>query len=224
LTAAHVEIGLRCRSFDKLYAAYHDCTTNLGLRYWMIELCCTDCRSLCWLGTQCSSFVKICVSQSQRRAANNFVGDETKPFVRDGNRQQLVASLIMFISWCIGGRPVLEQPASSVLPRMSPMNEVLAFVGARRTVTWLGQFGGPTPKPTQLWHCDPVHGKLRRRRPSRALDTLVIRWGKHFRGKTGPMKKSQEYPRMFCQAVALLWSQPSCPASSRGGGFLGHAA
>ena len=154
MTAAHVEIGLRCRSFDKLYAAYHDCTTNLGLRYWMIELCCTDCRSLCWLGTQCSSFVKICVSQSQRHAANNFVGDETKPFVRDGNRQQLVASLIMFISWCIGGRPVLEQPVSSVLPRMSPMKEVLAFVGARRTVTWLGQFGGPTPKPIQLWHCE----------------------------------------------------------------------
>jgi len=78
LTAAHVEIGLRCRSLDKLNATYHDCTTNLGLRYWIFELCCTACRSLCWLGIQRSSFVKICVSQSQRRAANDFVGDETK--------------------------------------------------------------------------------------------------------------------------------------------------
>ena len=206
LTAAHVEVGLRCRSFGKLYAAHHDCKTNVGLRYWMIELRCAANGSLCWLGTQCSSFVKICVSQSQRRADNGFVGDETKEFAMDGNHQQLMASLIIFVSWCIGGRPVLEQPVSSVLPLISPMKEVLAFVGARRTVTWLGQFGGPTPKPIQLWQCDPVHGTLRRRRPSRTLDTLVKRWGKRFRGKSGPMKKSQEYPPMFCQAVAQLWS------------------
>ena len=172
----------------------------------MIELRCTAYGTLCWLGTQGSSFVKICVSQSQRRADNGFVGDETKEFVRDGNHQQLVASLIIFVSWCIGGRPVLEQPVSSVLPLISPMKEVLAFVGARRTVTWLGQFGGATPKPIQLWHCDPVHGKLRRRRPSRTLDTLVKRWGKRFRGKSGPMKKSQKYPHIFGQAVAQLWS------------------
>ncbi len=125
------------------------------------------------MGTPCSSFVTLCLAQSNRRAENGYRGDESRKFVREGNAQMMVASLLFMVSWWLGGLPVLEQPASSVLPLLQPLALVLKFVDAKRTNTWLGQFGAEASKPLQLWHCHPAYSQLRRRRPAGGLRSTL---------------------------------------------------
>ena len=208
LTCEHVKLGLTCSRFDTVYSLQHDCTTSTGLRLWLEELCRTADSSLTWMGTTCSSFVPLCVSQSKRRRENGFRGDETRPFVQSGNEQMCVASLVFFLSWLMGNSPMLEQPMSSVMPKLQPLALVLQFTGAARTVTWLGHFGGDSPKPLQLWHSNAAYQELGRRRPHGAhaasLGFLTTRKGRKFSGRPILLKQSQEYPSAFGAAVATV--------------------
>ena len=220
LTRAHIDIGLRCMRFDIDYSPSHDCTSSQGLRLWIEGLCRTEVGSIIWCGTQCSSFLLICLAQSQRKQANGFVGDESREFVRRGNAQMYVVSLLFFLAWLLKDAAVLEQPTQSVLPLLQPLAAVLEFVSAVRTVTWLGQFGGCSPKPLQLWHTSPSYAALRRTRPDgkmrASLQTLTKRDGQKYSGKAKKMKQSQEYPRSFAEAVAAMTAQSRSLAPTQG--------
>ena len=97
LTLEHVRQGLTCRRFDKAYSSAHDCLQPHGLRLWLDELCRYAPNCLVWNGTQCSSFVGLCIHQSKRRASNNYLGDESRRFVQQGNAQMRVLSLIVYL-------------------------------------------------------------------------------------------------------------------------------
>ncbi len=204
LTREHINLGLRCSRFDVLYGEEHRCTSPSGLRLWLEELCQTSALSLIWMATQCSSFVPLCLAQSQRRPENGYRGDETRAFVRSGNRQTWVASLVFFLSWLLGNSLVLEQPLQSVMPLMQPLKLVLEFTDAKRTLTWLGQFAARFPKPLQLWHCHEVY----RQHPNSALrarlSSLTTRQGRRYSGRSRQLKQSQEYTHEFAVAVAAL--------------------
>ena len=147
----------------------------------------------------------MCVGKSKRRAQNDYYGDESRKFVRVGNDQMKVLTLVYGLSILMQLDVVLEQPTQSVLPRMHPLNDVLRFAGAIRTSTWLGEFGGTSPKPIQLWHTNGKFKGLRRVRRCRENcgESLVERLPKgRFRGRPKALKSSQVYPPAFCAAVA----------------------
>lgn len=77
----------------------------------------------------------------------------------------------------------------------------------RRTTTWLGAYGGDTPKPLQLYHSEPAFASLKRRLPQKARPRkrLVKKLaGGKFRGIAARLKKSQEYTLEFCRTVATI--------------------
>ena len=205
LTFAHLERGFcNCSRLDKNYSDTHDCLSVDGLRLWLDELAFSSPRSLQWLGTQCSSWVILCRKQSRRRTSNGFWGDEARAFVRDGNTQMVISSLLFFLASVLDNEPVMEQPANSCMPRARPLSTVLRFLGARRTGTWLGAFGADSPKPLQLWHIHPAFANLRRKKPTMNSDhvALVMQMGRAFTGRRNALKQSQAYPSEFGVVVA----------------------
>ena len=169
-----------------------------------------DAFPLIWFGTQCSSFVLMCKPVSKRNASNGWLGDTGKTFVKDGNKQMHITSLMCFLSWLIGCCPVLEQPISSVLPKISPLSTVLRFTRFKRTVTWMGSFKGGSPKPLQLFHIAAVHQKLKRPclafkfRQTISVNRFCDKNCKaKFRGAKC-LKASQEYTAEFGRAVAVI--------------------
>ena len=209
LTLAHVELNLRCARFDILYGEAHDCLKSDGARAYLDALAYTTDKGLCWFGTQCSSFLGLCRGQSNRRESNGWVGDELRPFVSKGNGMMRLTSLCFFIAWATGATPSLEQPTESSLCRVRPMRTVLEFIpNVRRTTTWLGAFGSPSPKPIQVWHCNEKFVALKQRRPdsvkmSVRLCTEHKREGKRkYSGNKKLLRDSAAYPRDFGRAVA----------------------
>jgi len=207
VTRERLALGLPATRFDKEYGDHHDCLTAAGLALWLDELAFTIAGSLQWFGTQCSSWVILCISVSRRNAENGFWGDTSRGFVRQGNEQMIITSLIFFVAWLLQNSPVLEQPQTSVMCHARPMCTVLEFIGATRTATYLSQFGGCTMKPLQLWHVGPAYGALSRPYPIKfvAKTTLVKRLaGNRFSGKRHQLKASQAYPPAFGVAVAAI--------------------
>ena len=159
-----------------------------------------------WNGTQCSSFVILSRSKSKRREENGYYGDESRLFVRKGNEQMKVLSLVIAIAKLVGVDWVVEQPTSSVLPVMQPLEDVMAFSGGFKATTWLGAFGAESPKPVQLWCSSKRYQALARPRPRvvarvKLVDKLAAG---RFRGRKGALKCSQTYPSAFGAAVAAL--------------------
>ena len=202
LTREHLRKGMVCRRFDKNYSSAHDCLDPRGLRLWLEELCRSAPKCLAWNGTQCSSFVPLCLSNSKRRPENNYLGDESRLFVRVGNGQMRVLSLIYFLASTQENMAILEQPLGSCLPHLEPLRSVLEFTQSQYTVTWLGRFGGDTPKPLQLWHSRAAFARLRRQRPRGCFGSLTQRKGNSWSGKSKALKASQAYPEEFARAVA----------------------
>lgn len=211
LTKAHIELGIgRSSRWDKDYGEHHDCLTTVGLAHWLCDLLLAGPKALIWFGTQCSSFVLMCKSVSKRNASNGWLGDTGKNFVKAGNKQMHITSLMYLLSWLIGCCPVLEQPVSSVLPKINPLSTVLRFTQAKRTVTWMGSFKGGSPKPLQLFHTAAAYEKLKRPCPAlKFRKDILVKRASHadgkvtFRGAKG-LKASQEYTAEFGRAVAVI--------------------
>ena len=207
LTKEHIRLGWTCSRFDRAYSNSHDCSIGVGLRLWVDELCQVSKGGYIWCGTQCSSFLQMCVSTSGRRRSNGFYGDESRKFVREGNRQMKVLSLLFVVASLLNVDVVLEQPSQSVLPHMQPLRLAMDFAGAMKTTTWLGEYGGISPKPIQLWHTASKFRALarRRRRGIQHGSRLVTRLpGNKFRGNPKALKLSQVYPCEFAVAVSIL--------------------
>ena len=219
LTYAHLERALEvCTRWDDNYGESQNCTCPVGLRSWLNDMSLADEGALIWLATQCSSWLQMCVTGSQRRLANEFMGDLSKDWVQDGNAQMVASALIYFLAWLTNCAPVLEQPTQSVLPKAKPFATVLAYTQAWRTVTWHGAFNGESSKPLQLWHVDPQYARMKRNKPAESRTTLttytVSRSGrKGFTGKSKELKASQAYTLEFGRAVAAITSArfgPQC--------------
>ena len=209
LSLGHVELGLRCARFDFLYGEAHDCLKNEGERAYLDAVTYTEEKCLCWFGTKCSSFLGLCRKQSDRRESNGWVGNIHRPFVSEGNGMMHMSSLCYFLAWATKAIPALEQPTESSMGRVRPMRTVLEFIpNIRRTTTWLGAYGAPSPKPIQIWHCDEKLVALKRKRPESVkmpvrLCTETKREGKRtYSGNKKHLVASSAYPRDFGRAVA----------------------
>ena len=129
---------------------------------------------------------------------------------------------------------VIEQPLHSILYRTRVMEGMRLTLSLHRITTWLGAFGGDTPKPLMLWtsiHPDVAERFLQRSR-ALAMASLTARsdlsetfqvdarlthrvscatssssaWGgaEWVVGNREGLEGSKAYPECFCEAVAQL--------------------
>jgi len=200
---------MHCCRLDRKYSNSQNCSTSNGLRSWLGVLRCVRQGGSVWFGTQRSSFLNLTRFHSKRRRDNGYVGDEGHAFVKEGNRQMAVTSLLVLLAHLLGVHFVLEQPLQSVLPLIEPLRSALDFTGATRATTWLGALGGTSPKPLQIWHSRGKFKSLARPRPLSDFPAkLVIQLkGKRFRGHRSRLKESEVYPQEFAAAVASVLAQ-----------------
>jgi hypothetical protein len=209
LTWAHILAGLNGCRLDLIHdKEQHDCLKPCGLRLWLDKLANLHTNGLAWQAPRCSSWITLCKYVHNRRAENGFYGNTNYEFVREGNMQMQVASLVFFVAASSSLSPVLEQPLTSVMVKCCPLSTVLACTGAIKTVVWHGAFGGKTPKPLQLWHVHPSYRRMSERgRPSFKGSAKLVRRhgcdGKKFTGGKH-VTKSQAYSKEFGTAVAKI--------------------
>lgn len=202
-------------ALDIIYHPHHDMLTPQGLRTWFDALVASRRKSLHWYATRCSSFVPLCVSQSMRYEENSYYGDRSRRWVEEGNLQMEITSMMMFFSFLLGCIPALEQPTGSVLPKLPSLRNVLWFFDFKKTVTYMGSFGGPTSKPLQIWHPSSGPGSLfaaiARPRPD-GLDNLALKGessdGNHtYTGNKEMLTESEHYTPEFGACVAQIYEQ-----------------
>jgi hypothetical protein len=204
LTLECLREGLCGVGLDKLAGLAQNALHPLGLRLWVNELSVTRDKAVTWFGTQCSSFVPLCLSTSKRSCANGYLGDETRLFVREGNALMNVTALLMLLSFWLGNVPVLEQPLGSVMPKSVPLQSVLAFMDAKRVVTWHKAFGAKSMKPFQILSPSGIICELRRDKPAGKSIALVRKNGDRFTGIKRRLVASGAYAQMFGAAVAKM--------------------
>ena len=212
LSREMIRQGFKGASVDILSHQNHDMMSAKGIRTWVDMICSSSRKSLHWFGTRCSSFVVLCLSGSLRYRCNRFCGDTSKPWVEVGNYQQEVTALCMFLCILLGSWPVLEQPGSSCMMKLPSLSHVFNFFNFKKTVTYMGSFGGPFQKPLQIWHPEGTFEGLRREKPDPLLDLCAEvgeSWNgdKTFTGNKELLELSEHYTAQFGSAVALIFDQ-----------------
>ena len=124
-------------------------------------------------------------------------------------------TLLSFLSLGKRSLPILEQPQTSVMDR----HIRLAPLQWWQVDTWMGMYGGKTPKPTKLLspHLDaiaPLHRKMPKHMKAKFAEEAPPTTYSYYadgRLKTQPclkvLKKSQEYPEEYGQEVVKTYQQ-----------------
>lgn len=202
-----LKAGKRGAAMDIAYSMDHDVCTSGGLRLALECLCSTEAGALTWFGTQCSSFVPLCLCQSQRRPENNYVGDETREFVRKGNHLGQVTALLYFLGHAMCNTCVIEQPNKSTLPHLPVVLFVLQFTESVSITTFGACFGSRSIKPLQLLSNSKKISCMVRQRPDFAALTLAKSDGNgRYTGDKDALFESEQYTREFGEAIVkMMW-------------------
>ncbi len=111
-----------------------------------------------WLAPPCSNFIWMCRGKSLRSKLRPF-GDTSRHDVVQANEILRRAVLIIRLLALRGGAVfwVVEQPLSSCMFRLPPWLALFSWKPSvagftcQRKFVWVGHFGGPIPKPTELY-------------------------------------------------------------------------
>ena len=132
---------------------------------------------------------------------------------------KVMVSRMALILWVLQSRDIFwlyEQPASSVLWYHPRMQELLNSLDCFRCFTWMGSFGGHSPKGTVLWSSRPGVKKLARVLPDREWEAEMTT--KSFKANgdvavTGgrDLKKSQSYTADFAMSTLAVWLEEREP-------------
>ena len=110
-------------------------------------------KALSHWGPPCSSWVYMSRGSTGRRVYNPMgillIG-ETTPSVGESN--MLVSRLVLLLMLCTALQVIwiLEQPSSSLMFLHTRLQELCARLQTFRCQTWMGAFGGPSAKSTDL--------------------------------------------------------------------------
>ena len=122
-----------------------------------------------------------------------------------------ISCLVCVVAFLIGCYPTLEQPISSTMVKLPSFSSLFSFqqFNFERTLTWMGAFGGKSPKVVQVWHCGIFHG-LNRPRPVMAnARELATKNGDQFTGIKDALVESGHCTFQFGQNVANLFRAAS---------------
>ena len=162
--------------------------------------------ALCMLAPVCSSWVWVCRSSSGRRK-NNPMGNLALPWVREANQQVSRVCIILRVLILKAVFWVLEQPMSSLLALHDRFVELATEFCIHKVYMAMGAYGALTRKPSFLYSTFPQIAELKKKVPQgvKFNTRLAIRKGRAVTGKRAALKKSQEYPKGFGEAVARLY-------------------
>ena len=110
-----------------------------------------------------------------------------------------------------------EQPGSSILWNHPRMEAFINCCDAYRCWTWMGAFGGGSPKGTTLWSSRASVHKLSRALPNKSWDHEMTKKSYLSNGKLSvsggrDLKRSQAYTPEFGFSTLSMWlSEPETP-------------
>ena len=176
--------------------------------------------------TVCSSWVWIAWSQCGRSQALPMGSTAPSTVAANTMVSRMCLISLLLLSRCVAF--VLEQPSSSIMDQhvrllAAPFNKFY------KGMTWMGAFGGSTPKRTWLKTNEPLLAARLRRRLGRAefLATTTSKKrttiekpadASHCRKRvygTSELKSTQSYPKGYGKAVAHAYRDWRLLASSR---------
>ena len=217
ITRAAQAQGLAAMGFDKVYSPEQDFTSSQGFMNALHLMLRVRPGGCLWAAPECKTWIWLSRTQT-RRSKYHPEGDMAKDYVKNANRMVILLSLLFSVAFCRGVALFMEQPSSTVLHYMSPMNYVIKHCLPYKVLTYLGAFGAESAKPVLIWSSLQEVEQLKRARPTN-LEKLTTRDGDQVTGKNKMLKLSQAYPEGFGKAVSEIWvlltgiKNPSTPTS-----------
>ncbi|CAE7688818.1 unnamed protein product [Symbiodinium necroappetens] len=136
---------------DILQCAALDVTTSGGFGAFLTATMRGDRKGwLHWLGVHCSSFVMTSRGSTGRSMANPE-GCSDIPAVESANKMAARVALLLLATSAFLGTWVVEQPKSSLLFQLSPLQFVCERMQVFKCQFWMWHYESRTPKPTVLW-------------------------------------------------------------------------
>ena len=173
-------------------------------------------------GTVCSSWIFVSSSVT-KRTTENILGDPSCKGVTDGNLQVSRMALLWELIKVRKGIMWLEQPGSSRMHLHPRLHQFMQRNPTYECRTWMGCFGGETPKPTVLrsnrWYVTKMKRKMTEEL-RKSLCTTCTRTVHPVTGRleaTGGklLKESQVYPKQYAVEMFNLWHQYDRPGKRR---------
>jgi hypothetical protein len=167
----------------------------------------------CMLAPVCSTWVFMNRGTSGRSRACPL-GRKGVKSVAEANEMVARVVLLLYIFQAKNVFWLLEQPASSVMQFHPRLQQFMGEFHIFRTHTWLGAFGGGSPKPTLLYSGHNLVHRLQRHLDRTAdFEHAHLMTRKYVDGSgqkrcTGGshLKASQAYPRGFGEAIRELYA------------------
>ena len=164
--------------------------------------------------TVCSSWIWANRATSKRYESLPLGVQPWSESVAAANQMVSMSAMLWLWAWCAGVYTILEQPLGSLMgshPRVCQIKR--AIPSFKHFTTHMGAFGGPTPKPTNLYTDAPYAHKLVRSptlsdKARFALEAKEIMTRDAITGSlTGgkDMKESQAYPEGYGIEVAAAY-------------------
>ena len=113
------------------------------------------------LATVCSSWTFVNRATSRRYDTVPLGVPPCSQSVVDANQMVSLCSLMWLWAWCAGCYTILEQPLGSLMGCHPRIVQVMRTISSfRHLTTHMGAFGGPSPKPTNLYADAPYANRL----------------------------------------------------------------
>ena len=205
LTAAVQDAGFTALPFDKVLDPEQNVLCEGGFELAFRLLLRVRPGGLLWAAPECKTWVFVSRS-TYKRSNSNPGGDQGSWKVVAANKLVSRTVTLCLVAWWRGLRVVVENPTSSIVPRFSPMRELITEVLRERVHVWLGNFGAPSEKPLFLWTNWPALRHLARGKPQMSTASSLVTKEADGRvtGNAAELHDSQAYPPEFGVAVANL--------------------
>ena len=172
-------------------------------------------------GSPCSSFVWISRGSTGRSKAEPE-GDRSRRPVALANKLSQFVCILVRIAILRRVRFFIEQPASSLMMECRWWTAFFEELHGecKPVFLWMKSFGHAMAKPTKLWssivHIESLSTKMTRQRLKQGTgNKAYVKRGKWICG-TADLKKSQEYPTLFCEAIVKLFARKVAPGRAQG--------
>ena len=221
------EEGYLCHLFDlERHSLYQDIQGPEGFCTVLAMLFSTRQRGLLHLATVCSTWVSASRG-STHRSPSYPLGDVSMASVRAANTMACRVAILVVVAVAFRILMIHEQPISSIISNtcyFTWARDVIRHIFSglwARCSTWMGAYGAPTPKPTELLSTTPWVHELKRQMPAQLRGQLAaeneeegLEMVKQLRchpdGRkrwcgSKDLKASQAYPVAYGKAVFKQW-------------------
>lgn len=219
--------GMRAETIDKDHGSEtNNLLTSKGFLHAINLVLRLKIGGLLWMAPVCSSFVWLSASHAKRGPDNDFKGDETQEFVREGNLGADIAIFLFVLAWSRGCHAAVENPAGSKFwhyPAFKQMAEhmpTLASSVVHRCAFDARVYGDRLGKAYKVYCSEPwvLSAELARgcTCPRREHRKMVKRVGDKVWGLQSELSESQAYPDALGEAVIAAWQQVGRQSQSSG--------